>query len=259
VLEQKRNPVVCAWFGSHARSKLRGQFGKISLTKNSQLPKFEPGVPILALCNHASWWDAMLAMYLSRYVLKKKYYGVMAEEELRRYGIFRLVGVYSVARGSAREAKTFLEYTERLLKNQSAILWLYPQGDIISAEQTDLVFKSGFVHVASRLGRVHLLKMTASYDFWNESKPELVIDLLPLETVSGLHGASALAELRARVASEMSLSLERLRRIVRNRRSDELTPLLTAEAGTHPVYDAYRRVKAALTGSSFRKTHGPGR
>lgn len=256
MLEHKKNRLISAWFQRHAKVLLQKNFRKISFTKQTVLPAFEPGVPVIALSNHSSWWDAMLVLYLTRYVFKKPCYGVMAEEELRRYGIFRLVGLYGIERGSPRDAKLFLDYSEKLLQGTGNMVWLFPQGDIVSPDAHEMVFKSGFAHIVSRLKRAHILKMSACYDFWNESKPEITMDILPLETVEGVQKASVIDAMTRRVAREMSERLATVRTIVRERKFDELNPLYVHDAGTHPVYDAYRAAKAALTGQKFRKAHG---
>ncbi len=256
MLEHKKSALISALFQHHSKAQLERNFRKISFTKETVMPVFAPGVPTIALSNHMSWWDLMLALYLTRYVFKKPCYGVMAEEELRRYGIFRYVGLYGVDRGSVYDAKLFLDYTEKLLEGTENMVWIFPQGDIVSPEVLPMQFKSGFAHVAARVKRVQLLKMAACYDFWNESKPEITIDIMPLETAEVQAKASAIDAMTERVAGEMSARLRAVRRIVHEKRHDDLTPIYVHDEGTHPVYDAYRRIKSVLTGQKFRKAHG---
>lgn len=256
MIKHLKNPLVTTWFSHHAKNMIRNRFCRVSLTAQSALPAFEEGVPVLAISNHASWWDALLAMYLSHFVFKKECYGVMAEEQLRRYGIFRLVGAYSVDRTSTREGRQFLEYTQELLVGTGRLLWIYPQGELYSNELLPMEFKSGFGHIASRLGRMHILKMIASYDFWIEPLPEIVIDILPLETLEAEKRPGFADELSGRLEREMTVRAQEVRRIVRTRDRSALRPLMAQAGGTHPVYDVYRRIKSGFKHERFVKSHG---
>ena len=256
MIPHRKNRFINALFEHHARSQLGKNFRKVSFTQTSAVPEFEPNVPVIAIANHSSWWDPMLALFLTRYILKKEGYGIMAEEQLRRYGILRRIGVYSVNRESNQEGRAFLEYTRELLAGTGRLLWIYPQGELISSEQIPLDFKKGFVQILKLFPRVHLFKMVASYDFWIESKPEVVVDFLPLETLSPAKGAEYSDRLVERVAAEMTGRLVEVRRIVRTRDDKALRPVIVQATGTHPVYDAYRQARAALSGRKFHAHHG---
>lgn len=256
MITHRKNKWVSAWFCRHSGRLLKKNFRKCSLTRESVLPLFEANVPCVVVSNHSSWWDALLAFFLSYYVFKREMYGVMVEEQLRRYDIFRYAGVYSVDRDSNREARTFLRYTREVLDGRDRLLWIYPQGDLISNEQTPLVFKKGFAQIVTHLSKVHLLKIIASYDFWIESKPEVVVDVAPLETVVPQKGSPFVNGLTERVQAEMTSRLAEVRRIVRTRDVSGLKPLFVRDEGTHPVYEFYRRFRSAFLGQSYSRRHG---
>ncbi|MFT5207328.1 MAG: 1-acyl-sn-glycerol-3-phosphate acyltransferase [Candidatus Omnitrophota bacterium] len=255
MITHSRNPLITHWFSAYAKGKLKKNFSNISLTKTSSIPKFEDNIPVIVISNHSSWWDAMLAMYLGWYVFKREYYGVFAAEQLKRYGIFRKVGCFGIDRDSSQDTREFLRYTQKLLNEQSRLLWIYPQGDLISAEALPLVFKKGYVNILSRLKRVHLLKTTVSYDFWLESKPEIVMDIMPLEYMEPKPGASFTNEINERIQCELSERLAVLRDIVRTRDKSQLNSILTAQHGTNIVYDGYRYMKSKLAGEEFQLSH----
>ena len=256
MIKQRRNRWFAAWFCHHARQKLKANFRKCSLTPDSQLPVFEDQVPVVVICNHSSWWDPLLALFLSQYIFNRPLYGVMAEEQLRRYGIFRYVGIYSVDRESNQEGRAFLRYTRDLITGKNCLLWIYPQGELLSNGHPSLEFKKGFVQIMTHLPKVHLLKIVVSYDFWIESKPEIVIDLLPLETLMPRKGSEFVTRLTERVQSEMTERLSEVKRIVRTQDGTPLKPLFLNDGGTHAVYDFYRRLKAFTLRQSFSKRHG---
>ncbi len=255
MITHSRNPLITHWFSAYAKGKLKQNFSNISLTKTSCLPKFEDNVPVIVISNHSSWWDAMLAMYLGWYVFKREYYGVFAAEQLKRYGIFRKVGCFGIDRESSQDTRNFLRYTQTLLNEQSRLLWIYPQGDLISAEALPLKFKKGYVNMLSRLKRVHLLKMAVSYDFWLESKPEIVIDIMPLEYIEPQPSALVANELNERIQLELTERLIVVRDIVIARDKSQLNPILTAQHGTNLAYDGYRYIKSKLAGEEFHMSH----
>ena len=190
MITHTRSEFVTRWFSNHAKCSLQKNFSKCSLTKESQIPTFEENIPVIAVSNHSSWWDALLGLYVGQYVFKKEMYGVFKEEQLRRYGIFRFVGAYSVDQESLGDVKEFLRYTHELLKDTSRLLWIYPQGTLSSNNILPFDFKKGFANIAARFKKVHIFKMVVSYDFWIEPKPEIVIDFLPLETLEPEKGSA---------------------------------------------------------------------
>jgi hypothetical protein len=256
VITHRRNALVSSWFSHMAKGQLKKNFRKCSLTPDSVIPAFEPGVPVVGILNHSSWWDAMLVLYLSHFILKKKEsYGLFDEEQLKRYGIFRLVGCFSINRTSGIETRKFIRYTRDLLVSTERLFWIFPQGELVSNERP-VELKSGFAQLVSFLPKVQLLKVAVSYDFWIESKPEMVIDIAPIETLVPLRTRVYVNELSSRIRLQMQNQMTSLRQIVKNRDSSGLKPLFVREHGAHPMYDIYRSLKASLNGKAFRKSHG---
>ena len=58
-------------------------------------------------------------------------YGIMEERQLRRYGFFRRLGMFSVDRENFRSARRSLDYAATLLRGTGRVLWLFPQGEIV--------------------------------------------------------------------------------------------------------------------------------
>lgn len=257
MIPHSRSSLVTALFAAHAKNRIQRAFRRLSLTRESRMPEFTPGVPVIAVFNHSSWWDALMCLYLGSFVFRREYYGVFDEKELLRYSIFRKVGSFSVNRPpSTAEMKRFLEYCEALLKGTSRLLWIFPQGDIVSADSLPLQFKGGFASIASRLEEFDLLRFVVRYDFWLDSKPEIVMDILPLERHRAQSGSVWRDELVLKTEETMTARLRAVREIVRERRRGAIRPLWTREEGTHPIYDLWRRVAAGFKGSEFKISHG---
>lgn len=255
MITHQKNPHITKWFTWIAKRSMAKSFRRISVTKASPEPKFVEGVPVIGVMNHSSWWDALTATYLAVDVFKRDGYGIFAAEQLRRYGIFRKVGGFGIDRESPAEWKEFLRYCEKLLEGTSRLLWIYPQGEIMSNDVLPLQFKKGFASVAARLTRVQLMKVTVSYDFWLDSKPEIVMDFLPVEMVTPSRSATFADELSERVSAEMTSRLMTLKEIVKKRDHSQLCTIISAEAGAHPMYDFYRRIQARIKGEKFNASH----
>jgi hypothetical protein len=264
MIPHKKNKLFTAWFAGLARGKFRKNFHRLSLTTRSEVPRFESRVPTIVIANHPSWWDALLVCDLSRYLLKREFIGIFDEEQLKRYAIFKLVGGYAVEKSikapgspaavSPAEMRRFLNYTRENLEGRDRMLWIFAQGDLVCTEEP-IRLKRGFAAVAGQLERVQILKMNISYDYWYESKPEVVIDLLPLETLNGLNGHTAIEDLTLRVEQELEAGRLYVRDIVRRRDASRLKAVWEKPAGTNPFYDGYRWFKSMYYGKKFDKSH----
>ena len=54
--------------------------------------------PLIIVANHASWWDALMPILISLDHFDHDAYGVMEERQLRRFGFFRKLGMFSIDR-----------------------------------------------------------------------------------------------------------------------------------------------------------------
>jgi 1-acyl-sn-glycerol-3-phosphate acyltransferase len=260
----KKSKLVTVWFAGLSHRKLKKSFHRLSLTTRSETPRFEAGVPAIVVANHPSWWDALLVGELSFRMFRREYFGMFDAEQLRAYGIFRLLGGYALenAAGSAHpstsEMKQFLRFTRELLQGRERLWWIFGQGDLISPEEPVRLHR-GFAAVAKQLDRVQVLKLNISYDFWLESKPEIVVDILPLETLTGSAadavGQESAEELALRIERELEAGRQYVRDIVRRRDASKLMSVWESPAGANPFYDLYRAAKAALSGRKFTKSH----
>lgn len=263
MIPPKKSKLITAWFGWLSHGKLKKSFHRMSLTTRSELPRFEAGVPAIVIANHPSWWDALLVGELSIRLFRREYFGMFDEEQLKKYGIFRLLGGYSAektpgsAHPSTSEMKQFLRFSAELLEGKERLLWVFGQGDLVSAEEP-IRLRRGFAAVAKQLRKVQLLKLNISYDTWYESKPEIIVDILPLETLS-LSGSADAAETAEQLTQRIEADLESgrvyVRDIVRRRDASRLKVLWEAPAGANPIYDLYRTVKGQITGKKFQKSH----
>lgn len=254
MITHKKNQLIAYLFSKLAEHQMRKHFRRVSWTRRSVMPELNPELPTIAILNHSAWWDAMLCLYLGNIIFKQDCYGVFAEEQLKRYGIFRYAGCYSVNRSSAADFKAFLKYSHSLLESKSRLVWIFPQGELVSNDARPFDFKKGFAVMASKLKRVQVLKMAVSYDFWIDSRPEAVVDILPVDTFDGseINPDVYAGECGYQIGDAVSY----IRNLVVHRRYEELVPLFETNHGTNPVYDLWRRSASMIRGEKFVSTHG---
>ena len=61
------------------------------------------GRPLVAYCNHPSWWDPALLLLALPHLLQRRGFGPMDAAELERYGLFRRMGHVSGGAGQPAE------------------------------------------------------------------------------------------------------------------------------------------------------------
>ena len=60
--------------------------------------------PVLIIANHSSWWDSLLALWLSESELPgSQAYGMMDASNLKRFRFFRWIGCFGVDLSSRRD------------------------------------------------------------------------------------------------------------------------------------------------------------
>ncbi len=210
--------------------------------------------PLLVCMNHSSWWDVLLAFYLDERFLKWERYGVMDEEQLRRYRLFNGLGMIGVDRSSLRGAREFVTYAESLLKGQRRALWLTPQGAMLSPYSRPIRFQPGLAHLAERLGCFYMLRVTLHYEFWDDKQPEAFVAFAPIESVQIREGFSRRAFLHEQEAA-MESELEALLAAVRQRAPEAFLPLLTGRSEISPAFDLFRALSAKLRGEKYVSDH----
>ena len=252
MIPAKKNRLVQEWFRGYARSYLRRSFHRILVT--GEMPGPLDG-PTLVCVNHSSWWDLLLAFWLSRDVLDWDGYGPMDERQLRRYPILTRIGVFGVDRESLQGGREFLEYARRVMAGRKLALWITAQGAMVSNDRRPVRFYSGVAHLAQALGDCRVMTLALDYEFWDEKRPEAFVSFGPVRRIeAGPHFSrrALLQELETGLEGQMD-ALAALRR---QRDPSLFRVVLDGRGGISPVYDAIRRLGALARGKRFSSEHG---
>lgn len=137
-------------------------------------------VPLVLYANHPGWWDAVLPFLVSVDELGLDAYGMMEEPQLARYRFFRRIGMFSVDRERPREAMRSLSYAAELLRGRNRALWVFPQGELVSADLVPLRFQSGTAHLLRMLGDVAAAPVAIRYEFVADERAEAFLSVGPV-------------------------------------------------------------------------------
>jgi chlorobactene lauroyltransferase len=186
MITARKNPMFMRLFGFYAEWLTRRAFHAVWM-RGEQAVAARPPLPTVLYCNHACWWDPMLALLVTRRLGLNSF--MMAEEkQLRKYQFFRRIGAFSIERSDPRDVMRSLHYACELLNARPpAALWIYPQGEILPQDLRPLRFLPGVAHILKRVGETVVIPVAYRYEFTNESRPEAFLDFGPAEIVRGAH------------------------------------------------------------------------
>ena len=207
--------------------------------------------------NHPSWWDPALYMVLADRLFRgRPGFGPMDEEALARYGFFRRLGIFGIARGRAAGARRFLEVGRAVLASRGArgraMIWVTAEGDFTDPRQRPVRLMPGIAHLARAAPDALLLPLAIEYVFWNESRPELLLRFgAPIEADPDLRPAAWNRLLQ----DALTLEMDRLAEASMRRDKRQFQPLMRGSAGSSWMYDLYRGVRARFGGRRFTPAH----
>ena len=248
------SPFMWRWFTRYAGRFLRKHFHAVRLLRSTEaLPAaLAPDEPLILCCNHPSWWDPMVGIFLAEHLWpRRRHYWPIDAAMLRKYRFFAKLGFFGVEKDSPRGAAAFLRTATAVLSiYPGACLWVTAGGDFEDVRARPVRVKGGIAHLAKRLDRGVILPLAIEYPFWTEKTPEALLAFGPPLRVTERPGDE---DLRAALTAAM----DGLAAAAVARDPAAFTTLLSGAAGTSRVYDAWRGMKARLAGRRFSAAHMP--
>lgn len=232
------------WFTRYVRFYLRRNFHGLHLLPCGDMEELRD-YPLLVCLNHPSWWDPLIALYLSqRFFPTRRQYAPIASEGLAKYRFFERLGFFGIDRCTRAGAARFLSLGETVLRQSNGAFWVTPQGAFSDIGLRPLVLASGVGHLASRLGRFAILPLALEYTFWNERLPESFSCFgKPLLVSDGR--AQSSAEWTRQIAAALEETQDQLRARVQRRNPADFDPLLTGVGRLNEVWAACVRAGPA--------------
>ncbi len=157
------------FFSNYIPYILRRDFNSLNISGIYE----DRGLPLLLIGNHFSWWDGFFPYALNRRLFKRHLYLMMLEEQLARRRFFRRLGAFSINPGS-RSVVESINYASEILKDKKNLLIVFPQGNIRSQYEHEMVFQKGWFRILkSAANPVHVLFMANLTDYFSNRKPSL--------------------------------------------------------------------------------------
>jgi 1-acyl-sn-glycerol-3-phosphate acyltransferase len=233
---------------------LRRHFHALRLANADRFPATRR--PLIVYLNHASWWDPLVSMLLShRFLMDADHYAPMDAEALKRYGVFRRLGLFPVEMGTPRGAAQFMRAANHILSQPDSLLWITPEGHFKDVRARPVVFKPGLSALLSRLDRVTVVPIAIEYTFWDERLPEILVNCgEPLHIGDGR--AEDAVTWNNLLAHAMTTTLDELASLAAKREAANFETLIAGGSGIGGIYELWQRACATLRGENYKSEHG---
>jgi 1-acyl-sn-glycerol-3-phosphate acyltransferase len=212
--------------------------------------------PLIIFVNHASWWDPLSCLVLSRHFLPgASHYGPMDEAALRHYGFLRKLGFFPVENGTRRGAAQFIHAAHQILSTPNSVLWISPEGRFTDMRTRPAIFRPGLATLVARLGACTLVPLAIEYTFWDERLPEILVSCgQPVEVTDGKQ--YSVAEWNDQLTDALAATQDELAALAKLRDPGRFETILSGRDGISGVYEAWKRLIALLTGRVYEGSHG---
>lgn len=160
-------------FDIYLNRLLRKNFSRFYLVNS--FPEIPAGAGLAITPNHISWWDGFFIGYVTGTFLKRKFYVMMLEEQLRKYGFFRKLGAYSIEQGNPGQLLQSAAYTKSILGDESSFTVIFPQGKIEPFEKRPIELKNGLKFFINGLNlESYVLPVAFKIHYYNDKLPAVV-------------------------------------------------------------------------------------
>ena len=235
MIKANENKLAEKFFSIYTRSALRKHFNSIQIDGEENFLN-RSNNPAIIYSNHSNWWDGLIAYYLSRSRWNINAYLMMDEEQMQKYAFFRWIGAFSVNRSMANEAMESVNYAASLLKNNNAVLWIYPQGLMQPNDYRPIKFYSGISRIVGKLEGVNLIPMAMRYEFLLEQRPDVFVQIGKVKPYQKPGEIKDLTiELQTQLLNELGVLQDR----VINGNLDEFKVILRGKSSTNKNIDKF--------------------
>ena len=247
------SPGVMKFFAAYCRRHVHRHFHGLRVLK-SGLPPRDCTRPLVVYLNHASWWDPLVCLLLSReFFPERPSFAPIDAAMLERYGIFKRLGFFAVAQ-SLRGARTFLRTTHDLLADSRNAVWLTPQGRFTDVRKRPLRLQDGLGALAMREPEAIFIPLAIEYAFWTEPRPEILVSFgEPI--VPGREPIRTVSEWTRVFTGALGNAQDKLAFRSLRRDPAEWLEINRGKSGVSGIYDAWSWLRARLRGGKFTPEH----
>ena len=249
-----RSPIVVAVFGLIFDLTLRRGFNAVRIAKAG--PALGACPRLVIYTNHPSWWDAVTYAFIARHLFAgRAVFSPIEAAMIDRYPFMAKIGGFGVKQRSMQGARDFLAVSGEVLSQSENILIVACQGRFADPRERPLRIERGIAHLTDGMTGVSFVPLAIEYVFWEERRPELLLRFgAPIagDDISKLPVGERRTHLEAGLETTMSALAGEA--VARDATAFDTT--LAGKTGVNPIYDCWRRAKAAILGQSFDPRHG---
>ncbi|HRI47463.1 MAG TPA: lysophospholipid acyltransferase family protein [Ignavibacteriaceae bacterium] len=166
---------------------MKKSFGNFYLINSPPSLSINDG--LIVTPNHFSWWDGFFIDFISRrYYLGRKFYIMMLEEQLTKYGFFKYLGAYSIKLSNPKSIIETIDYTRKLIEDENSFVVVYPQGEIQPFDIEPIEIKKGLRNITKGLKKqTFVLPIAFKVQYDNQQTPDVYVRFGELVNVQTVH------------------------------------------------------------------------
>ena len=242
-------------FGWYAPRFVRKHFNAVRVL--GEVPDAADPRAWLVYLNHPSWWDPMaLAVLMKHHYRERTGYGPIDGKGLEKYRFLEKLGFFGIDPASPEGARRFLKLGRAVLATPGQTFWVTAQGHFTDPRARPVALRPGVAHLARKASGAVAYPLALEYPFWEEKQPEMLMCFG--EPIALGDAATGAAQWNARLERGLEAAMDRLAAASATRDPAAFTTLLAGRRGVNPVYDLWRRGRAALRGQRFDAGHAEG-
>ena len=240
---------LLALFAAYLQWYVGRHFRAVRLGHGERFPN--TGDPLIVFANHASWWDPLACILVSRHLKPGgTHYAPMDAAALRHYSVLRKMGMFPVEATTLRGAAQFLRAGRAIAATPGSVLWVTPEGRFTDMRDRPKRLQPGLAALVARLGSCTLVPMAFEYTFWDERLPEVLINCgEPIRIADG-HARST-AEWNDELAVALAHTQDELASLAALRNPELFATVLSGRVGIGGVYEAWKRMLALVSGRAY--------
>ncbi len=220
-------------------------------------PPARDRAPLVLFSNHPSWWDACIHVIVAAHLFSGRIMrGPIDAAMIEKYPFMPKIGIFGVEQGDARGAAVFLAVCREVLRRPREFLAITAQGHFADQRSRPIVLEPGLAHLADLAEDTAFVPLAIDYTFWTERRGEVLLRFGPPIAAAELKSLDV-AHRNARLAEALEATMDALAVEVVARDPGAFDLLVSGRRGVHPVFDAWRRLRAAVGGRRFDPGHAP--
>ena len=241
-------------FAAYSRGYVGRHFHALRILKNG-VSAHDCARPLVIYLNHASWWDPLVCLLLSReYFPSRNSFAPIDAAMLDRYRFFKHLGFFGIEQQTSRGALTFLRTMRALLASSRNAVWLTPQGRFMDVRERPLRLQEGLGALAAREPNAAFIPLAIEYAFWTEPRPEILVSMGEpiVPSAEPRHYAAHWTHV---FTDALETTQDELAACSCRRDATEWLTLNRGKFGVNGIYDAWCRLRAGARGEKFVPEH----